>query len=92
MLSAVDGAMVRILYQPHLSIAFAGVELCHCAIKVQENGLRNVLRLTRVPDDFQRDAEDQPLVAVEEDSEGISLSFLKVGHELLVRQTLQLCP
>jgi len=75
MLSAVDGAVVRILHQPHLSIAFEGVELCHRAINIQEHGLRNILRLAEVADNPQRNAQDQLLVAVEEDSEGIAPSL-----------------
>ena len=88
MLSAVYGAVVRILHQPHLSIAFAGVELCHCTINVQENGLRNVFCLTGIANNFQSNAQDQLLVAVEENREGVALSLLEAGHELLVRQTL----
>src|SRR5271170_5936909 len=90
MLSAVDGAVIRILHQPHLSIAFAGVKLCHGTKNIQENGLRNVLRLTGIANNLQCDAQDQLLVAVEEDSERVALSLLQAGHKLLVRQSLEL--
>src|SRR5512133_1759434 len=73
-----------------LSSAFAGVELCHCAINVQEHCLRNVLCFTGVTNNFQRNAQHQLLVAVEENREGVALPLLEAGHELLVRQTLQL--
>jgi hypothetical protein len=84
MLPAIEGAVVRVLHQPHLSIAFAGVKLCHCPVDIQENGLRNVFRLTGIADNLQRDAQDELLVTVKEDSKGIVLSVSEARHELIV--------
>jgi hypothetical protein len=90
MLPAVDGPVVRILHQPHLSIAFAGVELCHSAIKIQKNGLGNIFCLTGITNNFQSNAKDQLLVPVEENCEHVALLLLEAGHQPLVGQTLQL--
>jgi hypothetical protein len=90
MLPAVDGPVVSVLHQPHLSIAFAGVELCHRAINIQENGLGNVFGLTGIPNNFQSDAKDQLLVPVEENGERVALPLLEAGHQPLVGRTLQL--
>jgi hypothetical protein len=70
MLSAVDVAVVRVLHQPHLSIAFAGVELCHGATNIQENGLRNVFGFTGIANNFQGNAQDKLLVAVKRGQRG----------------------
>jgi hypothetical protein len=90
MLPAVDRPVVRILHQPHLSIAFAGVELCHRAINIQENRLGNVFGLTGIPNNFQSNAKDQLLVSLEENGERVALSRPEAGHQPLVGQTLQL--
>ena len=92
MLSAVDGAVVGILHQPHLSTAFAGVELCHCTINIQENSLRNLFRLTTIANNFQRNAQNELLVTVKQDCEGVFLSPLEAGYHLLIGQTRQLFP
>jgi hypothetical protein len=67
-LAAVDGAMIRILHQPHFSIAFAGVELCHSPKNIQEDRLSDIFRLTGIANNLQRNAQDQLLVTVKEDS------------------------
>jgi hypothetical protein len=50
--------MVCVLNQPHLSIAFARVELCRCAIDIEENSLGNIFRLTVIANNLSRNAQD----------------------------------
>jgi len=44
--------------------------------------------LAGIADDFQRDAEDQLFIAVEENRERVAQSRLEAGHELLIGQPL----
>src|SRR5580658_3379832 len=64
-LPAVDGAMIGVLENPHLSSASGGVKLCHRSENFQENALHDVLGLPRITNDFESNAEDKAVVAVE---------------------------
>jgi methylmalonyl-CoA mutase cobalamin-binding subunit len=90
-LSAVDGAMICILQDPHSSSAFGRIELCHRTKNIEENILHNVFGFARVPNDFQSYAENKAMVAIEKDRQGVVVSCPQVSHQLVVTQTLQLC-
>src|SRR5580658_5664153 len=71
-LPAIDGAMIGVLKNPHFSSAFGGVELCHRAENFQEDALHNVFRLPRIANDFQCNAEDKPVVTIEQDRKSVA--------------------
>jgi hypothetical protein len=85
-LSPIDGAVVGILQQPRLSTAFGRVELCHTPKDFQEDVLHDVFGLAGVPYDFQGNAQNEAMVAIEENGQGISLTGLQLPHQFLVCQ------
>ena len=76
----IKSAMIRILKQPHFECAFARVELCHRAVNFEEDVLGNVFGLSPVPDDFERDAEDETMVALKQDGKSVVDAGLELDH------------
>jgi len=75
-LPAVDGAMVCVLEYPHLSSAFGRVELCHRPENFQEDALHNVFGLAWIANDFQGNAEDKAVIAVEQNGQSVVAASL----------------
>src|SRR5271169_4520546 len=82
--------MVCVLEYPHLSSAFGRVELCHRPENFQEDALHDVFGLAWIANDFQGNAEDKAVVAVEQDGKGVVAASLKLRHQLFIVQALQL--
>lgn len=75
-LLTIDGAMIRILENPHLSTAFGRVELCRHSENFQEDALRYIFRLSRIANDFQSNAQDKAVVAVEQNRKSVVAATL----------------
>ena len=75
-LPAVDGAMIGVLENPHLSSAFGGIELCHRPENFQEDALHDVFRLARIANDFESNTQDQTVVAIEQNRKSVAAASL----------------
>ena len=82
--SAIRAATIRVLQKPHFKTSSRSVELFRVAIKLQENGLREVLRFGGVAQYPQGRHMYQTMISLENHCERISIAGLKLCHEYLV--------
>src|SRR5580698_1640379 len=82
--------MIGVLENPHFSSAFGGVKLCHRPENFQENALHDVFGFSGIADDFESNAEDKAVVAVEQDGQSVVATALQLRHQLGILQSLQL--
>ena len=79
-LLAIERPMVRILEHPHFECAFTRVELCHRVVNFQKHVLGHVLGLATVADDLERNRENKPMVALEQDRKSVVDAALQLHH------------
>src|ERR1700722_8706238 len=79
-----QGPMIGILENPYLRDAFVAVKVCRCSKDVEKNGLDDFLSLAGISNDPDSHAEDQPVIAIEQNSERIVPASSHELHKLLV--------
>jgi len=78
------------LQQPYFSSASRRVELCRHFVNFQENCLGDVLGFPEIAQGFERHAEDEPMITVKKDSEGIIMTGLNMCENVLVAEIAEL--
>src|ERR1700733_13167711 len=90
MLFAIKSAMIGELKKPYLKCAFLRVEFCHRAVNFEKDSLRHVLSLPSVPNDLERNTEDEPLVSIEQHCKSIINAIPQKDHQLFVSRQFQI--
>src|SRR5258705_8373270 len=75
---------------PHLSTTLRSVESCRCSAHVQKDFLCNVFGLRAIAHDSKRDAEDQPLVTIEQNGHGVAVARGEMLHDPIVGKISEL--
>lgn len=81
--------MIGILKNPSFSVSFIWVVILNLAVNLQKNILHEILGLPVVVQDSERHAEYQPVMPIEEHSQGIGLAGPQLLHQLFVCAGLQ---
>jgi hypothetical protein len=63
--------------------------LYRVAVDFHEHRLQYMLRLGRIAQDFEGDIEDQSMITIENDREGVPVAGFNMGHKNLVGKPLQ---
>jgi len=88
--ATVQTAAIGSPHDPHLSTTLGSVESCRCSAHIQEDFLRNVFGFRVIAYDSKRDAEDQPLVTIEQNGHGVAVTRSEMLHDSIVGKSAEL--
>jgi hypothetical protein len=60
---------------PTFEYALPGVKVSHGSINIEKNGLYDFLGFAWIADDSKRDIKNKPMVAIEQDGEGLGTAL-----------------
>src|SRR5260370_26251527 len=89
-LAAVITAAVSHLNDPRLSTTARGIKSYRCLMKIEEHILHEIFSLASVAEDFESNAQNKAVVAVEQNRERLIVREAEMIHQIIIVEPMEL--
>src|SRR6266566_428636 len=88
--AAVQTAAIGRPHDPHLSTTLGRVESCRRSAQVHKDFLRDIFSFCAIAHDSKRDAQNQPLVTIQQDGYSVAVTCSEMLHDSIIGKIAEL--